>query len=217
MALALFDLDNTLLNGDSDYAWGQFLVEHGIVDAESYERANQRFYELYKRGELNIHEFAEFAFQPLKRHDYHQLVTWRRAFVEEKIRPIMLDKGQQMIDRHRARGDTTIIITATNSFVTSPIADAFGVDHLIATEPEFKDGTFTGKIAGTPCFQHGKVERLRQWMEDHGADLNGSHFFSDSHNDLALLEQVDHPVAVDPDEHLSSVAAERHWPVVSFR
>lgn len=217
MALALFDLDNTLLNGDSDYAWGQFLVERGIVDGRAYEAANQRFYDLYKQGQLDIYEFARFAFTPLKEHDFDQLLEWRQAFIAEKIRPIMLEKGREAIAAHADRGDTVIIITATNSFVTSPIATAFGVKHLIATIPEMREGRFTGEIEGTPCFQEGKVTRLQQWLETYNMDLDGSTFYSDSHNDLPLLEQVDNPIAVDPDESLIATANNQNWPIISFR
>ncbi len=217
MALALFDLDNTLLAGDSDYAWGQFLVTRGIVDGAAYEAANERFYDLYKQGKLDIHEFARFAFTPLKENDFEQLLAWRSEFVEEMIRPMMLEKGQRAIDQHRERGDTIIIITATNSFVTAPIAAAFGVKYLIATVPAMREGHFTGEIEGTPCFQEGKVARLRQWLERHDATLDDSTCYSDSHNDLPLLELVDHPVAVDPDDTLAATAHARNWPIISFR
>ncbi len=217
MALALFDLDNTLLHGDSDYAWGQFLVERGIVDGDAYEKANRKFYDLYKEGRLDIYEFIRFAFLPLKENDHEQLLEWRQQFVEEKIAPMMLAKGQQTIDKHRSKGDTLIIITATNSFVTTPIAEAFGVEHLIATEPEFVDGRFTGDVAGVPCFQEGKVKRLQTWLDDHRMTLEGSTFYSDSHNDLPLLEQVSFPVAVDADDKLVATATSRNWPITSFR
>ncbi len=217
MSLALFDLDNTLLGGDSDYAWGQFLVEKGVVDAAEYAAANQRFYRLYQAGQLDIHEFAAFAFRPLKENSLEQLHDWRAEFIETKIRPIMLPKGQAKLEEHRHAGDILVIITATNSFVTKPIAEAFGVEHLIATEPEFVDGAFTGRIAGTPCFQQGKVARLQQWLGDDLHLLAQSHFYSDSHNDIPLLQQVTHPVAVDPDAELRKTAIEQQWPVISFR
>lgn len=217
MSLALFDLDNTLLGGDSDYAWGQFLVEQGVVDAVSYEAANQRFYENYKQGNLDIHEFAAFAFRPLTEHPIEQLQAWRALFIEQKIRPIMLDKGASAIQHHRGRGDAILIITATNSFVTQPIAEAFGVSNLIATDPEHVDGRYTGRISGTPCFQEGKVERLQQWLKDQALSLEGSTFYSDSHNDLPLLEAVERPVAVDPDDKLRDHATKNNWEVISFR
>lgn len=217
MALALFDLDNTLLGGDSDYAWGQHLVEMGVVDGEHYERANRAFYELYKAGQLDIHAFAAFAFRPLVENTLEDLHRWRAEFLEQKIRPMMLAAGLARIDWHRSRGDEVLIITATNSFVTQPIADAFGVSELIATEPEREGERFTGRIAGIPCFQRGKVERLSQWLTERGRSLEESWFYSDSHNDLPLLEQVTYPVAVDPDATLKAVAIERGWPVTSFR
>ena len=217
MALALFDLDNTLLAGDSDYAWGQYLVERGIVDGARYEAANQRFYDLYKQGALDIYEFTRFAFTPLKENDYDQLLEWRAEFVEQKIRPMMLEKAQRAIDEHHERGDTVIVITATNSFVTAPIAAAFGVEHLIATVPEMREGRFTGEVEGTPCFQEGKVTRLKAWLDANDASLDDSTFYSDSHNDLPLLELVTNPVAVDPDDILTTTARNRNWPVISFR
>ncbi len=215
--LALFDLDNTLLAGDSDYAWGQFLVEIGVVDARAYEAANERFYRQYQQGELDIHEFAAFAFRPLVDNERDQLLRWRERFMEEKIRPIMLDKGRETIEEHRQRGDQIVIISATNSFITRPIAQAFGVDHLLATEPEERDGRWTGRIAGIPCFQHGKVERLAEWLHQTGLNLDNSWFYSDSHNDIPLLEQVTHPIAVDPDDALAETARQRGWTITSFR
>ena len=217
MALALFDLDNTLLDGDSDYAWGQYLVERGIVDGQAYEAANERFYGLYKQGRLDIYEFARFAFTPLKENDYAQLLEWRSEFITDKIAPIMLEKGHDKIKEHQGRGDTVMIITATNSFVTGPIAAAFGVKHLIATVPEMREGRFTGEIEGVPCFREGKVQRLQQWLEKHDMGLDDSTFYSDSHNDLPLLEQVSNPVAVDADDTLIETAKARNWPITSFR
>lgn len=217
MALALFDLDNTLLAGDSDYLWGCFLSEKGLVDGELYEQANRRFYEQYKQGTLDIHEFLNFALTPLAANDFHVLQSMHREFMETSIRPIMTRIGQNRINEHRARGDTIVIITATNSFVTGPIADAFGVDHLIATEPEIAHGQYTGKVSGTPCFQHGKITKLNEWLETSGKNLQGSTFYSDSHNDLPLLEQVTHPVAVDPDPQLRAVAQAKAWKIESFR
>lgn len=217
MKLALFDLDNTLLGGDSDYSWGQFLVEKGVVDPDSYETANRRFYEDYKQGTLDIHEFAAFSFQPLVEHTLEQLQAWRAMFLEEKIHPIMLQKGFDAIQHHRERGDVVLIITATNSFVTRPIAEAFGVGELIATDPEMINGKYTGKISGTPCFQEGKVKRLQQWLGEKEVSLGDSTFYSDSHNDIPLLESVGYPIAVDPDEQLRKHALENDWEVMSFR
>lgn len=218
MALALFDLDNTLLAGDSDYSWGQFLVSLGVVDAEAYNKANQQFYEDYKAGKLDIHEFARFAFKPLVENSREQLEAWREQYVEEIIRPIMTAKGQEKINWHKQQGDEVVIITATNSFITQPIAKAFAVEHLIATEPARENGQFIADIAGIPCFQNGKVKRLHAWLDAQpGLTLEGSWFYSDSHNDLPLLEQVSHPIVVDPDQQLGQIAATKGWVNTSFR
>ncbi|MES9852402.1 MAG: HAD family hydrolase [Candidatus Thiodiazotropha sp. L084R] len=216
MALAIFDLDNTLLAGDSDYLWGRFLVEQGIVDGEIYEQQNQRFYDEYKAGNLNIHEFLRFSLKPLSRHSPVQLRAWREVFMQEKISPIIKENAQQLVDKHRQAGDFLMIITATNSFVTSPIAKRFGIDHLIATEPETLDGQYTGEIAGVPSFREGKVNRLNEWLLEFDQNLDGSWFYSDSHNDLPLLEQVENPVAVDPDLTLAEIAKQRNWPIMQL-
>lgn len=217
MSLSIFDLDNTLLNGDSDYLWGQFLVEQGIVDGPEYERKNQQFYEQYKQGTLDILEFLAFSLKPLSEHPLEQLYEWRETFLQKKIRPIMLDKARKLIEDHRQQGNTLMIITATNRFVTQPIADSFDIPHLLATDPEIVDGHYTGRVAGTPCFKDGKVQRLQGWLTEHKADLKGSWFYSDSHNDIPLLNQVDHPVAVDPDESLRHYADSRQWDIISLR
>jgi len=217
MALALFDLDNTLLDGDSDYLWGCFLVEHGILDSEHYETENQRFYDQYLAGSLDIHEFLRFQLAPLKDHSSARLKAWREIYLQEKIAPILLPKARELLDKHRQAGDELLIITATNSFITAPIAERYGVTHLLATEPETADGEYTGNVAGTPCFQSGKVERLHAWLTDHGQQLGGSWFYSDSHNDLPLLEAVDNPVAVDPDDKLKTHAEANGWPIISLR
>lgn len=217
MGLALFDLDNTLLEGDSDHLWGQFLVEAGIVDRDEYEQANEIFYQQYQAGELDIHEFCRFAFRPLVDNAVSELKAWRTQYFEQMIRPIMLETGMDKIAEHQDQGDEIIIITATNSFLTRPIAQAFGVSHLIATVPEQVDGVFTGEIDGTPCFQGGKVIRLNEWLEAHEVDLDESWFYSDSHNDLPLLNEVTTAIAVDPDEELLAIANQRDWEVLSFR
>jgi len=217
MALALFDLDNTLLDGDSDYLWGCFLVEHGIVDGEFYASENQRFYNQYLEGSLDIFEFLRFQLKPLAAHSCLQLEQWREKYLTEKIDPILLAKARDLLDRHRSMGDELLIITATNRFITEPIARRYGVPHLLATEPEIVNGEYTGGVTGTPCFQAGKVERLHAWLQQNHQILDGSWFYSDSHNDLPLLEQVDHPVAVDPDEKLKSHARRLGWPIISLR
>ncbi len=217
MTLAIFDLDNTLLGGDSDYLWGRFLVEQGIVDATHYERENQRFYEEYQSGQLDIHEFLRFSLKPLAQHDMATLQGWHRQFMAEKIAPIMLPKAQALLAKHRAAGDLLLIITATNRFVTDPIAKALEVDEMLATEPAMAQGRYTGEVEGVPCFQQGKVTRLNEWLAQTGHNLADSWFYSDSHNDLPLLERVSHPVAVDADETLSEHARLKGWPQISLR
>lgn len=217
MNLAIFDLDNTLLGGDSDYLWGRFLVENGLVNSEIYEQENRRFYEAYKVGTLNIYEFLNFALRPLATNDPADLYIWRKRFLEEKIRPIILPKAIELLQKHRQAGDMLLIITATNRFVTQPIAETLGVPHLLATEVEMKDGRYTGKTFGIPCFQDGKVQRLAIWLEETGNTLESSWFYSDSLNDLPLLSQVTYPVAVDPDGPLANYAKAQSWPVISLR
>lgn len=217
MHLALFDLDNTLLAGDSDYLWGRFLVDAGVVDATAYESANRRFHEQYKAGELDIHAFQRFSLQPLIDNSLDEMRALRERFVEERIRPIVAPGSDTLLARHRERGDDLVIITATNRFVTEPIAELLGVHELLATEPERVNGRYTGAIAGTPCYREGKVDRLRQWLAAHGRDYRDTWFYSDSHNDLPLLERVEHPVAVDPDDTLEAAARKRDWPIISLR
>jgi HAD superfamily hydrolase (TIGR01490 family) len=217
VSLAIFDLDNTLIAGDSDYLWGQFLVDSGVVDRAFYEAANARFYEDYKSGYLDIVEFLEFALSPLAAHNPATLYRWREAFVEAKILPILLPAARALIEKHRTMGDIPLIITATNGFVTEPIAKLYGIEHLIATMPEFADGRYTGRFVGTPCFRDGKVARLEEWLAEQHHDLSGSWFYSDSHNDLPLLSRVTHPVAVDPDDTLALHAKEKGWPIITLR
>jgi HAD superfamily hydrolase (TIGR01490 family) len=217
MKLALFDLDNTLLAGDSDFEWAQFLIEQGVLDRELYEARNQAFYDQYKAGTLDIREFLDFQLKPLARHRRHVLEQWHQEFMERKIRPIIRDSARALVDKHRS--DLRVIITATNSFVTAPIAREFGIDNLIATDPEQRDGEFTGKVRGTPCFRDGKVERLEQWLNEQGHALGTFHeswFYSDSLNDLPLLTRVTHAVAVDPDETLRAHAEKARWPIISL-
>lgn len=217
MALALFDLDNTLIAGDSDYLWGCFLAEKGLVDRYTYEEANLRFYEDYKNGVLDIHEFLSFALSPLAENESSVLRALHEEFMVNKIQPIMTEGGKAKIATHQQQGDHLVIITATNSFVTAPIAEAFGIKTLIATEPEIINGKYTGQVSGIPCFQNGKISKLNDWLENSAMSLAGSVFYSDSHNDLPLLEKVDYPVAVDPDDTLRTIATERDWEIISFR
>ncbi|MEN8175365.1 MAG: HAD family hydrolase [Pseudomonadota bacterium] len=217
MALAIFDLDNTLLNGDSDYLWGVFLAEKGVVDRHHYERENERFYAEYKAGELDIYEFLAFSLRPLAEHRLEDLQLWREEFLASRIETLITPAALDLLEKHREAGDTLMIVTATNSFVTAPIADRLGVPHLIATDPEIAAGRYTGRVSGEPSFREGKVSRLKAWVADNGSSLDGSWFYSDSHNDIPLLEIVDHPVAVDPDDELHRLAESRGWPVISLR
>lgn len=217
MTLALFDLDNTLLDGDSDYEWGQYLASVGIVDREQYSRENRRFYEHYKAGTLDMQAFLRFSLRPLATNDMADLLRWREAFMEERIRPMMLPKAHALIVEHRDQGHTPVIITATNEFVTEPIAAAYGVDHLIGTGLEQVDGQFTGNGEGTPCFKEGKITKLESWMKEAGETLEGSWFYSDSSNDLPLLRKAENPVVVNGDENLRKVAEEQGWPQLDLR
>jgi HAD superfamily hydrolase (TIGR01490 family) len=217
VALAIFDLDNTLLAGDSDYLWGRFLVDQQLVDGDYYERENQRFYDDYKRGRLDIHEFLAFSLKPLTEYSPEKLAELHRQYMATVIAPLITESSRQLLARHRKAGDYLLIITATNRFITEPIARELGVDDLLATVPEMIDGHYTGRVAGIPCFRDGKVQRLEQWLKQTGQNLADSWFYSDSHNDLPLLEQVSHPVAVDPDETLADHAASKGWPIISLR
>lgn len=216
MPLAIFDLDNTLLSGDSDYLWGQFLGEMGVVDRTSYERENERFYADYRAGRLDIMAFLRFSLAPLAAHPRAQLDAWHRTFMARKIEPLIGHRALALVDRHRDAGDTLLIVTATNAFVTAPIAQRFGIRHLIATDPEVVGGRFTGRVAGIPSFREGKVARLDAWLSERDETLDGAWFYSDSHNDLPLLERVTHPIAVDPDQTLAEYATRHGWPVISL-
>ena len=216
MALALFDLDETLLEGDSDYLWGQHLVEQGVVDGDYYERTNREFYEQYKSGTLDIYEFSRFAFKPLSEHPMENLKQWRAQFVEEKIKPIMTSKGIDALEEHRKAGNQLVIITSTNRFITEPIAELYNVHQLIATEPEMIDGKYTGEL-NVPCFAQHKIDRLNEWLQIGGLNLDNSYGYSDSHNDIPLLDAVTYPFAVDPDESLQAHAEKNNWQVISFR
>ncbi|WP_442499019.1 HAD family hydrolase [Methylobacter sp. sgz302048] len=217
MSLAIFDLDNTLIADDSDYLWGQFLVEQGIVDKDQYASANAKFYDDYKQGTLDIRAFLCFSLRPLADNHPEQLYRWRAQFIEEIIRPLLLKSAQELIAKHRDRGDTLLVITATNRFVTEPIVKLYGIDNLLATTPSFTEGRYTGDFDGIPCFQEGKVKLLEAWLKNSTETMQDSWFYSDSHNDLPLLKLVDNPVAVDPDEKLRQFAAAAKWPIISLR
>ena len=220
MNLVLFDLDNTLLDGDSDFEWAQFLIGKGVLDREVHEARNQQFYEQYKAGTLDIHAFLDFQLAPLARHPRAELDAWHDEFMATGIRPLIGAAARSLVQRHLDQGSLVAIVTATNSFVTGPIAREFGVAHLIATIPAQDDGRFTGKPRGTPAFKTGKIERVEAWLESLGlwwSSFEASWFYSDSLNDLPLLAKVSRPVAVDPDPTLRAQAESRGWPIISLR
>lgn len=220
MKLALFDLDNTLLCGDSDFEWSQFLIEQGVLDKALFEAKNLEFYEQYKAGTLDIAAFLDFQLKPLARHARVELDVWHAEFMRRKVRPMMNAAAFELVAQHRDAGDVCMIITATNSFVTAPIAREFGVEHLIATEPEQINGEFTGRVAGVPSFREGKITRLESWFAQHNLSWDSftdTTFYSDSLNDLPLLAKVKNPVAVDPDATLRRHAEQHGWRVMTLR
>jgi len=218
--LALFDLDNTLLAGDSDYNWSLFLIDEGLLDAKTHHDRNEQFYLDYKNGNLDIFAFLKFQLQPLSQHPKKFLDELHVKYMEKVIKPMMTDKAQALVSQHKAAGDLCVVITATNSFVTKPIAAAYGIEHLIGSDPEMVNGQFTGGVSGVPSFQAGKVTRINQWLADQGqalGDFEKSYFYSDSHNDLPLMKLVTNPVAVDADATLTAYAKEHDWPAISLR
>ena len=217
MGLALFDLDNTLIAGDSDHLWGDFLVSQGLVDAIEHKALNAHFYDQYKNGELNIDEYLAFALGPMAGMTKETLAPLQRQFVRDHIEPILLDAAFALLEQHRALGDTLVIITATNTLVTQPIADRLGVEHLIGCEAEIIEGCYTGKPTGMPSFAQGKVARIQTWCEENKKSMENAVFYSDSHNDLPLLRTVDRAVAVDPDDRLREEAVRRGWDIISLR
>lgn len=217
MNLAIFDLDNTLIAGDSDHSWGEFLVHKQLVDGDYYRNQNDRFYREYQAGNLDINAYLRFSLAPLTEHSRERLNELQQEFMRDWIEPLLLERAQQLLDLHREKGDHLLIITATNRFITGPIAERLGVDDMLATDPECVDDRYTGEVAGTPCFREGKVTRLKEWLQRHPYPLADAYFYSDSNNDLPLLEQVGNPVAVDPDPTLKATAEQRGWPVISLR
>ena len=217
MDLALFDLDDTLLAGDSDYLWGRFLCDVGAVDRARYEARNLAFYRDYEAGRLDIDEYLRFALRPLAHHDVSTLLAWRRRFVAENIVPIVAPHARALIERHHERGDLAVVATSTNAFVTEPIARLLGADDLIATQPEIVGARFSGRVRGAPCFREGKLQCVRRWLAGQRPRYRRSWFYSDSINDLATLEWADKPVVVDGDEALRAHAARRGWPRLSLR
>jgi HAD superfamily hydrolase (TIGR01490 family) len=216
MTLAIFDLDHTLIDGDSDYLWGEYMVENGIVDARAYRARNLEFYEDYQRGTLDNDRYLAFSLEPLTRHSIEQLHAWRRDYVERWIRPLVKPGAAEKFNFHRARGHDLMIISATHRFITEPIAEMLEIPCLLATEPEVADGRYTGRYLGTPTYREGKVTALGQWLDRTGDSLDGAYFYSDSINDLPLLEQVANPVAVSPDPELKRIAESKGWPVIDL-
>ena len=217
MALAIFDLDETLIAADSDHLWGHFIAKCGLVDEVIHRQQNDEFYAQYQRGKLNVDAYLKFACSVLTLHSLKVLHEARDQFMREIISPIILDKGRQKIAEHRAKGDYPMIITSTIEFITAPIAQALDIETLIAPVPEFINGKYTGRISGVPSFGAGKVTRLKMWLESNQTPIAGSYFYSDSHNDLPLLRWIDHPIAVDPDEVLLKEAKEQGWEIISLR
>lgn len=217
MKLAIFDLDNTLIAGDSDALWGEFITEHGYIDGDAYAKQHDQFYEDYVQGTLDIDEFLRFQLKLLGEHDANTLHTWREAYMQEKIAPLILDKAKDKIAEHKEAGHTLLIITATNEFLTQPIADELGIQHLIACGVEIIDNEYTGNTVGVPSFAEGKITRLHQWLEQTQQTISESWFYSDSRNDIPLLSEVHHPVAVDADEVLTNHAQQQGWDIISFR
>ncbi|MEY3785701.1 MAG: hypothetical protein RIQ58_934 [Pseudomonadota bacterium] len=220
MNLALFDLDNTILAGDSDYNWSRFLIQEGYLDGEVHAEKNEKFYADYKAGTLDIYAFVEFQFRPLARNPRSVLNQLLKKYVEEVIKPMITKKAYALVRKHHEEGDLLIVITATNSFITKPIAALFGIENLIGTDPEEKEGEFTGKVSGLPSFKEGKVTRLEAWLKNKNlslVDFKKSYFYSDSHNDLPLMQKVTHPIAVDADDILTEYAKSKGWPLISLR
>ena len=222
MDLVLFDLDHTLLAGDSDFEWAQFLIARGALDRELHAAQNQTFYEQYQAGTLDIFEFLDFQLAPLSRHTRAELEAWHADFMRERIAPMIREPARALVDEYLQREDVIVaVVTATNSFVTGPIVRSFGIQHLVATIPaQLEDGRFTGKPRGLPAFRAGKIERVDAWLESiglHWGAFRETWFYSDSHNDLPLLTRASHPVAVDPDTTLLTHAEQHGWPVISLR
>jgi HAD superfamily hydrolase (TIGR01490 family) len=217
--LALFDLDHTLLDGDCDEAWVAYLIERGTLDRATFERANDLIVDRYRRGEVGLLEFTEFYLSTLAPHAMAELERWRGEYLQQKIMPLIPAAARELVDKHRSSGDLTVLTTAASRFLTGPIAAEFGFEHLIATEPEVRDGRYTGKVSGTPNMREGKIERLEAWLAQRGGSLAGfrqSWFYSDSRNDIPLLSRVSHPVAVNADATLAALASERGWATLSI-
>ena len=218
MNIALFDLDNTLIKGDSDYQWGNYLVENNYVDPVSYSEKNENYFDQYRKGTLCAKEFAEFSYEPLTKYDYNTLINIRKKFFEEKIKPLILPKAVDLIRFHKEKKDILAIVTATNSFISKVSADYFEIKNLLASEPEFINNKFTGKLSGDPCFQEGKVKKVKEWMKlNNYNNYDDIYFYTDSHNDIQLLEYCTKPIAVDPDKILEDLSKKNNWQIMSLR
>lgn len=219
LQLALFDLDHTLIPLDSDYAWGEFTTRLGWTDAETFRQRNDAFYADYQAGVLDIHDYVRFATEAVRRQGPAAAAAAHARFMREIVAPAITPQARQLVQQHRDAGHELLIVTATNEFVTRPIARAFGVDELIAIDlARGAGGWITGEIAGVPSFREGKVTRVEQWLRQRGLgwDQTEVHFYSDSFNDLPLLEQAQHPVATNPDDSLRRIATERGWRVLDL-
>ena len=217
MALAIFDLDNTLIAGDSDHSWGEFLVDQNIVDRQLYKKMNDKFYADYESGCLDIFAYLEFSVEPLTKFSLQELDKLHQQFMRDIIEPMKLDQAETLINHHRQAGDRVLVITSTNRFIVEPICKSLGIDEIIATDLQIIDGKYTGKVDGTPTFKEGKVERFNQWLKEQNTNNEGSYFYSDSINDMPMLLEVTYPIAVDPDPALRKEAESRHWEIISLR
>jgi HAD superfamily hydrolase (TIGR01490 family) len=216
MTLAIFDLDHTLITGDSDYLWGEYMVENNIVDEQEFRARNEIYYQDYQRGTLDNEQYLEFALKPLTQYSIEELNAWRADYVEKWIKPIIAPGARELLDNHRKQSHELLIISATHLFVTAPIAQLLGVPTVLSTEPEIIDNRYTGRYLGTPTYQEGKVTALHEWLAKTAHSMDESYFYSDSINDLALLEKVDHPITVDPDDTLKAIAEDRDWPIINI-
>ena len=217
MALAIFDLDNTLIAGDSDHSWGEFLVDQNIVDRQLYKKMNDKFYADYESGWLDIFAYLEFSVEPLTQFSLQELDILHQQFMRDVIEPMKLDQAETLINHHRQAGDRILVITSTNRFIVEPICKSLGINEIIATDLQIIDGKYTGKVDGTPTFKEGKVERFNQWLREQNTNNEGSYFYSDSINDMPMLLEVTYPIAVDPDPALRKEAESRHWEIISLR
>ena len=216
MTIVFFDLDNTLIAGDSDYEWGQWVSAKGIVEP-NYQIENQRFFVQYQQGVLNIHEYLEFVIRALKTISMAKLELYIADYIAEKVVPMQQTKAHALLQYHRVLGHTPVIVTSTLQLIAEPVGRLLGFEYVLATQAEVTEQGLSGSIVGQPCYQSGKIAHVHQWLAQYGANLSGSYFYSDSHNDIALLEKVCHPVVVDPDELLLQKANKEGWAVISLR